>query len=222
MLIVFDWDGTLCDSVLRIVLAMQAAARDCGVLVPRDDEVRHIIGLGLPQAMEVLFPDVPDRHLELAKAYSRHFSESQVLPDVSLFAGIAELLVELKDEGATLAVATGKSRRGLNRVLSELDMGALFAHTRCADETRSKPHPLMLQELLDEAWVPVDQAVMVGDSVYDLAMAEQVGMASVGVTYGVHSREQLLLHKPLAVVDDVVGLRSALDLWRKGLQTTLS
>lgn len=221
MLVVFDWDGTLCDSVVRIVLAMQAAARDCGVKVPSDEEVRHIIGLGLPQAMEVLFPDTPSRHLDLAKAYSRHFSESQALPDVALFPGVADLLVELKDAGATLAVATGKSRRGLNRVLSELGMEGLFAHTRCADETRSKPHPLMLQELLEEAWISVEQAVMVGDSIYDLAMAEQAGMSSVGVTYGVHTREQLLPHKPLAIVDNVGGLRSALEVWRIGLSATL-
>ena len=217
MLVVFDWDGTLCDSVLRIVLAMQAAAADCGVNVPLDKEVRHIIGLGLPQAMEVLFPETPDKHLDLAKAYSQHFSESQTLPDVSLFAGIEDILAELKEAGATLAVATGKSRRGLNRVLSELGMQTLFAHTRCADETRSKPHPLMLQELLDEAWMTVEQAVMVGDSIYDLAMAEQAGMASIGVTYGVHTREQLLPHQPLAVVDDVGGLRSALEVWRRSL-----
>jgi len=185
--------------------------------VPLDKDVRHIIGLGLPQAMEVLFHEAPDKHLELAKAYSRHFSESQALPDVSLFTGVEDVLAELKEAGATLAVATGKSRRGLNRVLSELGMQTLFAHTRCADETRSKPHPLMLQELLDEAWMTVEQAVMVGDSIYDLAMAEQAGMASIGVTYGVHTREQLLLHQPLAVVDDVGGLRSALEVWRRSL-----
>ena len=217
MLVVFDWDGTLCDSVLRIVLAMQAAAIDCEVAVPSDGEVRHIIGLGLPQAMEVLFTDAPSKHSDLAKAYSRHFSESQALPDVSLFAGVSDLLSELKGAGATLAVATGKSRRGLNRVLSELGMEGLFTHTRCADETRSKPHPLMLQELLDEAWMTVGQAIMVGDSIYDLSMAEQAGMDSVGVTYGVHTREQLLPHKPLAVVDDVEGLASVLNVWRKNL-----
>jgi phosphoglycolate phosphatase len=220
VLVVFDWDGTLCDSVLRIVLAMQAAASDCNVTTPSDQEVRHIIGLGLPQAMEVLFPDAPDKHLDLAKAYSRHFSESQLLPDVALFSGISELLARLRDGGATLAVATGKSRRGLNRVLSELGMETVFAHTRCADETRSKPHPLMLEELLNEAWVPSERAIMVGDSIYDVAMAEQAGIASVGVTYGVHSREQLLVHKPLAVVDDVQDLGLVLDTWCKGLPSS--
>lgn len=217
MLIVFDWDGTLCDSVLRIVLAMQAAARDCSVEIPSDHEVRHIIGLGLPQAMEILFPEVPGKHLELAKAYSHHFSQSQALPDVALFAGVERMLVSLKGEGATLAVATGKSRRGLNRVLAELNMDGVFAHTRCADETRSKPHPLMLEELLDEAWVAPDQAIMVGDSIYDVAMAEQAGMVSVGVTYGVHTRDQLLQHKPLTVVDDVSALAEALHAWCKTL-----
>jgi phosphoglycolate phosphatase len=213
VLIVFDWDGTICDSVLRIVLAMQAAARDCALQPPSDAEVRHIIGLGLPQAMEVLFPVVPEKHLELAIAYSKHFSESQTLPEVALFAGMNDLLLSLKARGATLAVATGKSRRGLNRVLSELSMEGVFAHTRCADETRSKPHPMMLQELLEEAWMPADQAIMVGDSIYDVAMAEQAGLASVGVTYGVHTREQLLAYNPLTVVDSVLSLGHTLETW---------
>ncbi len=217
MLVVFDWDGTLCDSVLRIVLAMQAAAEDCGVEPPTDAEVRHIIGLGLPQAMEILFPSLPSRHLDLAKAYSHQFSQSPALPEVALFAGIADLLSDLRAQGCKLAVATGKSRRGLNRTLAQLGMEEVFAHTRCADETRSKPHPLMLEELLEEAWMRPEQAIMVGDSIYDLAMAEQAGLAAIGVTYGVHTREQLAVHKPLAVVDNVAALSQTLNAWRQTL-----
>lgn len=209
-LVIFDWDGTLMDSVAQIVTSVKAAAVDLGVPEPTDAAARDIIGLGLPEAMRVLFPQVPEAdRLALRQRYAHHFvggTGGQSRP----FAGAEELLRELGGQGRQLAVATGKTRIGLDRMLGVTGWGGYFAATRCADETASKPDPRMLRELLRELGVPVTRAIMVGDTTYDLEMAEVLGMASIGVTYGVHDSERLLRHRPLALCDSVDALAARL------------
>jgi phosphoglycolate phosphatase len=196
MLFIFDWDGTLLDSADRIVAVMCDAIAERGHGPLTDASIRNIIGLGLPEALRTLFPALPDGELhELQAAYSRRFVEAEDVP-CSFFPGVVETLDRLRTDGNRLAVATGKSRRGLARVLAGLDMSDYFDATRCADETRSKPHPLMLQELLAELAVPVERAVMVGDTEYDMAMAVAAGMPRAAVDYGAHAVERLLPYRP--------------------------
>ena len=196
MLFIFDWDGTLLDSADRIVMVMQRAAGDCGHVVLTQTAIKNIIGLGLPEALLALYPDLPDaERARLQAAYSRRFVESEEVP-CEFFPGVRETLEQLRADGHRLAVATGKSRRGLTRVLAGLGMSDYFDATRCADETRSKPHPQMLHELLAELAVPVSRAVMVGDTEYDMAMAREAGMPRVAVDYGAHAVERLLAYEP--------------------------
>ncbi len=210
MLVIFDWDGTLCDSAARIVAAMQAAAIEVDLPRPSEAAVVNIIGLGLHEAVERIFPDLGSARYEpLKQAYSHHFRELDEVPS-PLYPGAMETMGQLKQSGYRLAVATGKSRNGLDRVLAGHDLADFFDASRCADETRSKPHPLMLHELLEELSCAAQDAVMVGDTEYDLAMAVAADMPSVGVSYGSHSRERLLQHSPLAVIDSLPELLSAL------------
>lgn len=210
-LVIFDWDGTVMDSVAQIVRSIQAAARDLDVEEPSEDAAKDIIGLGLPEAMRVLFPSVSEAAREaLRQQYATHFvasSKGQAAP----FVGAEAMLQGLRAQGMTLAVATGKSRKGLDRVLADTGWAHYFNATRCADETLSKPDPRMLNELLSELDVPVERAIMVGDTTYDLAMAEAIGMASVGVTYGVHSGERLLAHRPLTLCHSLAELANYLQ-----------
>ena len=206
MLIIFDWDGTLCDSTGRIVAAMQAAAAGAGVVVPSREAVRDVIGLGLPEAMADLFPTLELAARDDMRArYSRCYVELDSEP-AGLFPGAMETMLGLRERGHGLAVATGKGRAGLNRVLAGLGLERFFDATRCADETRSKPHPRMVHELLDELEVGATESLVVGDSEYDLKMASAARVASVGVSYGVHDRERLGQHKPLAVLDHLEEL----------------
>ncbi len=207
MIVIFDWDGTLCDSVEQIVQAMQTAAEDCDLPVPEADAVRHIIGLSLVTAMPLLFPGSSAAQQEaMQAAYARCYRALDPGP-ATLHEGALETLDWLRASGFEVAVATGKSRRGLDRVLQGLGLEGYFHSTRCADETRSKPHPLMLEEILLERGKAAHSALMVGDSEYDLEMARRLGMPSVGVTFGVHSREQLLRHRPLALIDRLAALK---------------
>ena len=201
MIVIFDWDGTLCDSLDQIVAAMQAAASELNESVPAPAQVRDIVGLGLPEAVSRLFPGVAAaRRDELRASYSRHFLEGDQGPP-RLYPGALKVLETLRSRGLELAVATGKSRRGLNRVLGNLDMADYFETSRCADETRSKPHPLMVEEILDERGKRPEQAVVVGDTEYDLEMAARAGVASIGVSFGVHAAERLQRHQPVSIVD---------------------
>jgi len=200
MLFIFDWDGTLMDSADRIVAVMHLAVSDRSLPPLTNASILNIIGLGLPEALRVLFPELSQSEVDLLQAaYSRRFVESEELPCL-LFPGVPETLEQLRADGNLLAVATGKSRRGLNRILSGLGMSDFFDATRCADETRSKPHPLMLNELLAELAVPVERAVMIGDTEYDMEMAVNAGMARVAVDYGAHAVERLLPYQPGLVV----------------------
>jgi len=200
-LIVFDWDGTLMDSEAKIVSCMQAAAVDTGIPDPGAAAIRDIIGLGLNEAMQVLFPEqAPVRRAELVERYRRHFLELDTT-GMPLFPGVTQGLTQLTQQGYLLAIATGKARRGLNRVLDDTGMRHLFASSRCADEAFSKPHPQMLEDILDETGVDAGRALMVGDTVYDMEMARSAKVAGLAVSYGVHARERLLDCGALACLD---------------------
>jgi phosphoglycolate phosphatase len=168
--------------------------------------VSNIVGLGLQEAVRTLFPDLPrDRWDSLAAAYSRHYTAGDANPP-QLFPGAMEKLLALRERGFELAVATGKSRRGLGRILSAMELPEFFDATRCADETRGKPHPQMLYEIMAERGKSPADCLMVGDTEYDLAMAREAGMASVGVSFGVHARDRLDQYGPVAIVDELPQL----------------
>lgn len=200
-LIIFDWDGTLMDSAAKIVRCFQSAARDAGLAPPADHEVRNIIGLGLNEALDVVLPTAgePARR-QVLECYRQHFMHLD-MTETTLFPGVVEGLDTLSGAGYRLAIATGKSRRGLDRVLRETAVSRYFCATRCADEACSKPHPQMLHDILDHAGVSAHRALMVGDTTYDLQMAMAAEMGSLAVSYGAHERERLLLHGPLACLD---------------------
>lgn len=217
MLVIFDWDGTLVDSAGKISACLAAASGDCGLPLLTIAQYKHIIGLGLPQAISALYPDENEAVREkLRLAYIERFmadaSPSQLFEDVS------DGLKSLRKQGYRLAVATGKSRRGMNRILDELDMHHTFDITRCADETRSKPDPLMLAEILAHTGLGANEAIMVGDTSFDLEMAANASMRSIAVAYGAHSPESLLAYQPISVASnfsDVLALISkALPLLR--------
>ncbi|CAG4883346.1 putative phosphoglycolate phosphatase, clustered with ribosomal large subunit pseudouridine synthase C [Georgfuchsia toluolica] len=205
-LIVFDWDGTLMDSTAAIAQAIQAAAQDLGLAAPSDAAARHVIGLGLNDALAQAVPDLPpQRYGDMAQRYRHHYlSNSQSL---QLFEGIPELLRELKTRGHFLAIATGKSRRGLNEVLARSGLHSLMDATRCADECFPKPHPQMLKELLDELGVSPEAAVMIGDTTHDLQMAKNAGVVAVAVSYGAHEAAVLVAEQPNAHCNTVEELR---------------
>ena len=184
-LIAFDWDGTLFDSTAIIVRSIQDAVRDVGGTVPTDEAAAWVIGMALPQALAHAAPDVPrERYTELGNRYRYHYLQHQ--DDLSLFDGVLPMLEGLRTRGHLLAVATGKSRRGLDQVLHQVQLRGMFDGSRTADETAGKPHPLMLQELMAEFGVEPERLLMIGDTTHDLAMARAAGCASVGVGYGAH------------------------------------
>ncbi len=213
-MIVFDWDGTLADSASHIVACVQGAAADIG-WEPRDAAVvRNIIGLGMVEACEVLYPEYTRQDYQrLADAYRRRFFAVPSGPS-QLFEGAMEVLESLSREGYLLAIATGKSRAGLRRALRETGLGEFVTVTRCADETASKPHPQMLFELMEEMDVTPGCTVMVGDTEYDMAMARNAGVAAVGVGYGAHEPSRLLAYQPLACLEDITQLLGVLEAVR--------
>ena len=206
-LIIFDWDGTLFDSVGQIVQSLQFAATEFNLPLT-DEAAKSIIGLGLPEVAQTLFPQVPELHDVILKRYAEHYVEHS--KDDRWFEGVAEMLYDLKAEGAQLAVATGKSRKGLDRVLAHTQSQDLFAVTRAASETRSKPHPQMLNEILTTVQLSAHQAIMVGDTSYDLEMASHIQMPRVGVSYGVHEVDILSKFQPLTIAQDVETLHQFL------------
>lgn len=201
MLFIFDWDGTLCDSTGKIVRSMQLAARQLRLPELEDVQVLNIIGLGLPEAVNRLYPDLPaERAAALRTAYSEYFLHHDKTP-MPLFDGVEETLHRLRDDGYRLTIATGKSRRGLERVLEGLGMTHFFHGSRCADETTSKPDPHMLLELLLEFRYGAADAVMVGDTEYDMEMARRAHMPRVAVSYGAHHIERLKPYEPRLCID---------------------
>lgn len=204
--VVFDWDGTIIDSVDHIADSLQLAARDLGFPQREREALRHIVGLGMQEALEHLYPGITwEEMTRLREAYAHHFFQHETTAD-DLFPGMDELL-EMLHGGPRLAVATGKSRPGLDRALESSGLGRYFPLTRCANETASKPDPLMLQQIVTETGVPVERMVMVGDTIYDMEMARRIGMSAIGVTWGVHSAEQLAEHDPVGIASGVAMLR---------------
>jgi phosphoglycolate phosphatase len=209
-LLVFDWDGTLFDSTGVIVRTLQAACRDLDLPEPSEAQARHVIGLELSQALRHVAPDLPGERLPALVARYRQRYQA-VDRDIRLFAGIPELIGSLHASGFRLAVATGKSRRGLARALAGSGLGPYFVASRCADECFSKPHPQMLEELMSECAAPNERTLMIGDTTHDVQMAANAGVAALAVSYGAHPRAGLMPSKPLACVDDV----GELALWLK-------
>lgn len=204
-LIVFDWDGTLMDSETQIVHSLFAAIADLRLDARSADQCRDIIGLGLREAVDTLYPGQNDEFAaRFVERYRHHwFGISQ---QSDLFPGARETLTLLKEAGFLLAVATGKGRIGLDTVLTHTGLDNLFAATRCADETRSKPHPQMLEEILQELRVDARHALMVGDTEYDMHMARDAGVYPVAVSYGVHDRQRLMHNRPLVCLDTISEL----------------
>lgn len=204
-LIVFDWDGTLVDSARNIVSALQAASIDAGLEPPRDRMARSVIGLGLKEAMHALFPEIDEARTQiLIERYRTHYLACD--HEISLFEGVREALLELEVRGFLLGVATGKERNGLNRSLDGTLLKTHFHASRCADECFSKPHPQMLHELMDELGVTPGRTLMVGDTPYDLQMAQNAGVAGIGAAYGAQPLENLLPYAPLACFDSFTKL----------------
>ena len=207
-LLIFDWDGTIIDSADRIISSMQKAASDQGLPGLSAEPIRNIIGLGLPEALMLLYPGIDhDGMMQMRERYSYYYMKADDTP-TALFPGAEDGLLRLRDQGFRLAVATGKSRLGLDRVLAVTGLRDVFEFTRCADETRSKPDPLMLEELLAHSGHQVSEAVMIGDTEFDLEMATNAGMKSLGLSYGAHSVDRLERHGPLAIFDQFSELES--------------
>lgn len=208
-LIAFDWDGTLYDSTAIIVRCIQEAVRDVGGTVPSDQAAAWVIGMSLSQALAHAAPDVPPaRHADLGNRYRYHYLKHQ--DDLSLFDGVMPMLQALRERGHLLAVATGKSRRGLDELLHTDALRGVFDASRTADETAGKPHPLMLQELMAEFGVPPERTLMIGDTTHDLQMALNAGCASVGVSYGAHEPASFEPLNPLFVAHDLRELHEGL------------
>ena len=209
-LIAFDWDGTLFDSTQVIVRCIQAAVCDVGGKKPTDAAAAYVIGLGLAQALAHAAPDVPsEKYPELGLRYRHHYARHA--NDLSLFAGVLPLLAGLKARGHLLAVATGKSRRGLDDTLRSAELKGVFDSSRTADETAGKPDPLMLHELMAQFDLPASRVLMVGDTTHDLQMALNAGCASVGVSYGAHEPASFDVLNPLHVAHSVPGLQAWLQ-----------
>ena len=206
-LLVFDWDGTLMDSTVGITRAIQEAARDMGLPVPDREQASHVIGLGLQDALRAAVPDLrTEDYGRFVDHYRKHFFTAE--EKMALFDGAREMLVALRQRGHQLAVATGKSRRGLDRALSAMDLGNLFDATRCADETRPKPDPAMLHELMEELEHPPERLLMIGDTSHDLGMAKAAGVDAVAVCYGAHKPEDLREWRPAACVESIGELHA--------------
>ncbi len=215
-LLVFDWDGTLMDSEARIVGCLAMTFTDLGLTPPPRESLLNVIGLGLPEAFRALAPDADGEVLRrLTDRYRYHFLSDHHAP-ATLFAGARATLEMLDRAGYLLGVATGKGRRGLDRSLEETGCGPLFAVTRCADETASKPAPRMLLEIMDVAGVRPHETLMIGDTEYDLQMAHNAGTDALAVSYGVHARERLLAAGPLACVDDIREVCAWLERRQRG------
>jgi phosphoglycolate phosphatase len=219
-LLIFDWDGTLADSIGRIVQAMRVAAELSGRPVRDDFAIKGIIGLGLPEAIRTLYPDISGNDLI---DFRQHYADSYMAMDSDtpspLFDGVVESIESFRADGYKLAVATGKARRGLDRVLRAHGWLDYFDITRAADETASKPDPLMLHEILEHCGVEPRKALMVGDSSFDLMMARNAGMDSVAVGYGAQTLESLRTLEPCLAIEHFSELRTWLG--ERGGQSSL-
>lgn len=206
-LIAFDWDGTLFDSTRIIVRCIQRAVADVGGAVPSDHAAAYVIGMGLMEALAHAAPDVPrERYAELGASYRKHYLSHQ--DDLTLFDGVLPMLSQLRQRNHWLAVATGKSRRGLDEVLRSVQLAGVFDGSRTADETAGKPDPRMLHELMREFGTEPERTLMIGDTTHDLQMALNAGCPSVGVSYGAHAPDGFQALQPHAIVHSVGELHA--------------
>ena len=213
-LLVFDWDGTLMDSEAHIVSCLQAASAELELEPLPDAVMKNIIGLGLRDAVDTLYPGRDEEFRQrFGAAYRRHFFAPTETPS-RLFSGARETLLELRERGYLLAVATGKGRQGLDKALHDSGLAPLFHSTRCAEEAGSKPDPRMLLEILEETGIEAAETVMIGDTEYDMQMAFNARTHAVAVSYGVHDRERLLRWRPLACLDAITELSDWLEHYR--------
>jgi phosphoglycolate phosphatase len=204
-LLIFDWDGTLMDSAGVIVACIQQSSADLGWPVPSYAAASHIIGLGLKEAVAALFPDkLETDHPKLVERYRYHYLAQD--HEIPLFTGATELIRDLRERGYILAVATGKARRGLARAFEHSGLEPYFHASRTADETFSKPHPAMIQELLDELMVTPERALMIGDTSHDLEMARNAGINALAAGYGAHPPEHLATYNPVALCNTFTDL----------------
>jgi phosphoglycolate phosphatase len=205
-LIIFDWDGTLFDSIDWIVHCIQHAARECDCVIPDQQAAKDIIGLEIMTAIQTLFPDqTAQKYQQLISSYAKEYALKQI-GSADFFDGVYDMLIELKALGFQLAVATGKKRQGLQHALSATNTENLFTITRCADETASKPDPKMLLEIMHTTGYNTEQTLMVGDSIHDLRMANNAKIMSVGVTCGAHTEELLRPLNPVLCLDNTAEL----------------
>ncbi|HHJ35605.1 MAG TPA: HAD-IIIA family hydrolase [Gammaproteobacteria bacterium] len=214
-LLVFDWDGTLVDSIERIVTSLQFASQKIFDIEVSETQAKDVIGLGLVEAIQKLHPernagqDATELDL-VADAYRQHYLYDNTVP-APLFPGVKRLLNELRDKGYTLAISTGKSRAGLEQSIDEHDVSDYFATTRCAGENKSKPHPEMLHEIMHQLHFSAAQALMIGDSEHDMKMANNANMRCVGITHGVHDAKTLAEYNPLVCLSDIAELSAYLN-----------
>lgn len=207
MLYIFDWDGTLSNSLERITDSIEKSCAWMGLPPRTREESMATIGLGLKEALQTLHPELGDADLhKLIESYRHHYLSLDSKEPSPLYDGALDVLLELKEAGHLLAVATGKSRQGLDRILTHLQLVDLFDASRCADETLSKPHPLMLEEILVEVSAQPGGSVMVGDTDFDLLMAKSAGVDAVGVSYGAHPVERLERAQPSRIIDQLSEL----------------
>ena len=206
-LIVFDWDGTLFDSTALIVRCIQGACADIGVAVPSAESAAYVIGLGLHDALQHAVPGLPEsRYPELGRRYRHHYIANQQA--LVLFPGTLDMLQALKARNHWLAVATGKSRAGLDEALHTVSLKGVFDATRTADETAGKPHPLMLQQLMQTLGVAPERTLMIGDTTHDLQLAANAGTPSIGVSYGAHDPAAFAALAPLHVAHSTAELHA--------------
>jgi phosphoglycolate phosphatase len=206
-LVVFDWDGTLADSTTMIAESIRSACADVGCAVPALDDARYVIGLGLADSLRHVAPDLaPGRYVELAARYRHHYLARDA--GIPLFDGARAMLDELATAGFRLAVATGKTRVGLDRALAHHGLAARFHVTRCADEGRPKPHPDMLVALMAATGAAPHETLMIGDTTHDLDLARNAGADGIAVTYGAHDHAGLAARAPLALLESVAALRA--------------
>lgn len=205
-LLIFDWDGTLVDSQSHIINSMREAIREEGYEIPEDEDIRHIIGLSLSEAVRLLVPDCNKQQMiKVSSAYKKHFFGKSALTS-EFFSGAKEVLQACHDEGYLLGIATGKSKRGLEMSLKITELESLFDVTRCAEETESKPGPLMLEEILTDMNLTAADALMIGDTTFDMDMANNIDMDCMAATYGAHRKAELDTSNPTYYLSNIKEL----------------
>lgn len=205
-LIIFDWDGTLADSVDWIVHCLKVAAERQSLDVPDDQAIKNIIGLSIQNALAELFPEIKGQDQEqFIACYSQLFFAREIT-EKDLFSGVNEMLLQLRSQGYKLAVATGKGRAGLDKAMNGVGLHEFFDVTRCANETASKPNPLMLDEIITEMQVSRERVVFIGDSNHDLQMAENAGISAIAVLCGANSKTQLSSYQSIACLQQTTEL----------------